>query len=75
MQDYVIAKSQLGDGIMSELKDVIETRRSANNFIEGQDITIEELKEMFELTRLAPSCFNIQHVRYMVIIDKEKKSY
>jgi putative NAD(P)H nitroreductase len=58
---------------MSELKDVIEKRRSANNFIEGEDISIEELKEIFELTRLAPSCFNIQHVRYMAILDKEKK--
>ncbi len=58
---------------MSELKTVIESRRSANNFIEGEEISKEELKEIFELVRLAPSCFNIQHTHYLVIKDKERK--
>lgn len=58
---------------MSELKSVIEARRSANNFIEGEDISKEELQEIFELVRLAPSCFNIQHTHYLVITDKERK--
>lgn len=58
---------------MSELKKVIEERRSANNFIKGVEIKKEELLEMFELLRLAPSCFNIQHTHYLVVNDEERK--
>lgn len=58
---------------MSELKKVIEERRSANNFIKGIEIKKEELIEMFELLRLAPSCFNIQHTHYLVVSNEERK--
>lgn len=60
---------------MSDLKSVIEARRSANNFIEGEEITKEQLQAIFELVRLAPSCFNIQHTHYLVITDKEQKEF
>ncbi|MDF2543906.1 MAG: nitroreductase family protein [Herbinix sp.] len=58
---------------MSELKKVIEERRSANNFVKGIEIEKEELIEMFELLRLAPSCFNIQHAHYLVVNDQDRK--
>ena len=58
---------------MTELKTIIEQRRSANNFIKGIQIKKEELMEMFELLKLAPSCFNIQHSHYLVVSDEEKK--
>jgi putative NAD(P)H nitroreductase len=58
---------------MSELQRVIEERRSANNFIKGMKIKRDELIEMFELLRLAPSCFNIQHTHYLVVDDEERK--
>ncbi len=58
---------------MSELKKIIEERRSANNFIEGVKIPDKDFTEIFELLKLAPSCFNIQHSNYLVVTDEEKK--
>lgn len=58
---------------MWELKKIIEERRSANNFIEGGRIPEKDFNEIFELLKLAPSCFNIQHSHYLVITDEEKK--
>ncbi|ACA55276.1 nitroreductase family protein [Clostridium botulinum] len=58
---------------MSELKKIIEERRSANNFIEGVKIPDKDFTEIFELLKLAPSCFNIQHSHYLVVTDEEKK--
>ncbi|MEW8957156.1 nitroreductase family protein [Clostridium sp.] len=57
----------------SNFSKLINERRSANNFIKGVDITKEELNEIFKLVSLAPSCFNLQHTRYLVILDKELK--
>jgi putative NAD(P)H nitroreductase len=58
---------------MPEFKKIIEERRSANNFIEGVQIPDKDFTEIFELLKLAPSCFNIQHSHYLVITDEEKK--
>jgi putative NAD(P)H nitroreductase len=58
---------------MSELKKIIEERRSANNFIKGVKIPDKDFTEIFELLKLAPSCFNIQHSHYLVVTDEEKK--
>nr|WP_243154622.1 hypothetical protein [Clostridium sporogenes] len=58
---------------MSELKKIIEERCSANNFIEGVRIPEKDFNEIFELLKLAPSCFNIRHSHYLVITDEEKK--
>ncbi|MBL4931159.1 nitroreductase family protein [Clostridium paridis] len=58
---------------MSELKEIIENRRSANNFIEGVKIPDSHFNEIFEQLKLAPSCFNIQHAHYLVINDIDKK--
>ena len=58
---------------MSELKKIIEERRSSNNFIEGVKIPDKDFTEIFELLKLAPSCFNIQHSNYLVVTDEEKK--
>ena len=58
---------------MSELKSIINERRSANNFIKGVKIPKEDFIEIFDLLKLAPSCFNIQHAHYLVITDETKK--
>lgn len=58
---------------MSELKNIIEERRSVNNFVKGIEIKKEDLMEIFELLRLAPSCFNIQHTHYLVVKEEERK--
>lgn len=33
----------------------------------------KDFTEIFELLKLAPSCFNIQHSNYLVVTDEEKK--
>lgn len=58
---------------MAELIKVIEERRSANNFVKGVKIPDKDFSEIFELLKLAPTCFNIQHPHYLVITDEEKK--
>ena len=59
---------------MSELKKIIDERRSANNSIEGVKIPDKYFTEIFELLKLAPLCFNIQHSNYLVVTDEEKRS-
>ncbi|MBU3136757.1 nitroreductase family protein [Clostridium gasigenes] len=56
-----------------ELVNLIQERRSANNFIEGIEIPRSEFDEIFRLVTLTPSCYNLQHVNYLVIDDAEKK--
>ncbi|MFL0250958.1 nitroreductase family protein [Clostridium neuense] len=58
---------------MMEFKKLVEERRSANNFIEGIEIPKSDFEDIFELLKLAPSCFNIQHANYIVITDKDMK--
>ena len=57
----------------SSFNELIKDRKSSNNFIEGVEITEEELNEIFTEVMLAPSCFNLQHVKYLVIKDKNMK--
>lgn len=56
-----------------KFKELVEERRSANNFIEGIEIPKSDFEEIFEVLKLAPSCFNIQHANYIVITDKDMK--
>lgn len=52
---------------------LVEQRRSANNFDETVRITREELNEIFQLAKLAPSAYNLQHTRYVVVDEEELK--
>jgi putative NAD(P)H nitroreductase len=56
-----------------EFEKLVKERRSAKNFVESEKISKKELDEIFELVRFAPSCFNLQHTKYIVITDPEKK--
>lgn len=56
-----------------EFTELVQTRRSAKNFLPETPISEQELNEIFELVRLAPSCFNLQHAKYLVIRDPAKK--
>lgn len=56
-----------------ELEKLIKERRSAKNFIESEKISKKELDEIFELVRYAPSCFNLQHTKYIVVVDPVQK--
>ncbi|WP_238649673.1 nitroreductase family protein [Paenibacillus piscarius] len=58
---------------MSTFSELVQSRRSANNFVEGVKIPQNELEEMFSLARLAPSAFNLQHAHYKVISNDTVK--
>ena len=54
-------------------EDLVKARHSAVNFVEDEKMTEEDFKAIFELTKTAPSAFNLQFAEYLVITDKEKK--
>lgn len=58
---------------MTPFVELVQSRRSAMNFVEGIEISPSELEEMFALARLAPSAFNLQHAQYWVVQDAETK--
>ena len=58
---------------MAEFLDIVKERRSASNFLEGNPITKEELNNIFEAVKLAPSAFNLQHTRYITVLDANMK--
>lgn len=58
---------------MSAFTDLIQSRRSAMNFVEGVQIPQHEMEEMFSYARLAPSAYNLQHTNYKVISNEGLK--
>ena len=54
-------------------EDLVKSRHSAMNFIENEQMTEEDFKTIFDLTKTAPSAYNLQFTNYLVITDKEKK--
>ena len=58
---------------MTDFMQLVNERRSANNFYENITITKEELNEIFDIVKLAPSAFNLQHTKYLVVIDPVMK--
>ncbi|MFJ5623963.1 nitroreductase family protein [Peribacillus loiseleuriae] len=60
---------------MADFIQLVKERRSASNFLPDHMITKEEFNEIFELVKLGPSAFNLQHTNYLTVIDpviKEK---
>ncbi|UOQ48225.1 nitroreductase family protein [Gracilibacillus caseinilyticus] len=58
---------------MSDFKELVKERRSAGNFIPEFTVSKQELNEIFELVKLGPSAFNLQHTNYITVLDKDKK--
>ncbi|SDF59457.1 putative NAD(P)H nitroreductase [Fontibacillus panacisegetis] len=58
---------------MNDFTSLIKSRRSANKFMTGVEITDQDLDQIFQLVKFAPSAFNLQHAHYMVIRDPELK--
>jgi nitroreductase len=56
-----------------DLEQAIRTRRSMKSFVEEQ-LDDATLKRLFELVRLSPSSFNLQHTRFVVVRSKEKRA-
>lgn len=59
--------------VNSGFEALVRARRSANNFDENVKIPREELEQLFQLTKLAPSAYNLQHAHYAVVDDEELK--
>ncbi|QPA31123.1 nitroreductase family protein [Thermaerobacillus caldiproteolyticus] len=58
---------------MENFEQLVKERRSASNFLENHPISTKELDEIFELVKLAPSAFNLQHTNYLVVLNPELK--
>ncbi|TQR20397.1 nitroreductase family protein [Psychrobacillus vulpis] len=58
---------------MTEFIELVKSRRSASNFLKENSMTQKDFKEIFELVKLAPSAFNLQHTKYLVVTDPEVK--
>ena len=58
---------------MSEFTTLVKNRRSTNKFLENVPISREELDEIMNLVKYAPSAFNLQHTHYVVVLDPETK--
>ncbi len=52
-------------------KENIETRRSIKHFNPDHVMPADDLAELIRLTKLAPSSFNMQNYRLLVVRDKE----
>ena len=53
------------------IKEAIDTRRSVKHYDPEHVMPEEDLAELIRLTKLAPSSFNMQNYRLLVIRDKE----
>jgi putative NAD(P)H nitroreductase len=52
---------------------LIEARHSVNQFDTNAAISREDLESIIAAATLAPSSFNLQHWRFLIVDDKEKK--
>ncbi|WNS78079.1 nitroreductase family protein [Domibacillus sp. DTU_2020_1001157_1_SI_ALB_TIR_016] len=58
---------------MTEFTQLVEERRSASNFLADTPITKNELNDIFSLVKLGPSAFNLQHTKYITVMEPELK--
>ncbi|WP_172197442.1 nitroreductase family protein [Saccharibacillus qingshengii] len=58
---------------MQDLNMLIQNRHSAIKFMPDTPISRQELVEIFEGVKLAPSAFNLQHAHYAAVTDEDIK--
>ena len=56
-----------------DVEQAIRARRSMKSFVE-EPLDDATLKHLFELVRLSPSSFNLQHTRFIVVREKERRA-
>ena len=54
-------------------EELVQARHSTMNFVKEETMTEEDFKKIFDLTKLAPSAYNLQFTNYLVITDDAKK--
>ena len=54
-----------------DFKKIVQDRRSIKHFDANHTMNKDEINELFKMTLLSPTAFNIQHWRFDVIEDKE----
>ena len=54
-----------------DFKKLVQNRRSIKHFDAKHSMNKDEINELFKMTLLSPTAFNIQHWRFDVIEDKE----
>lgn len=54
-----------------KLKQALEERRAFKNFDPEHSLTEEQIQELFSAVKLAPTAFNIQHWRFVLVTDPE----
>lgn len=59
---------------MADFIELVNERRSASNFLPDHEITKTDLDDIFELVKLGPSAYNLQHTNYLVVLDQDKKT-
>lgn len=58
---------------MSDFLTVVKERRSANAFIPNIEIPNEDLNDILNTVKFAPSAFNLQHAHYIIVKDPAVK--
>ena len=53
-----------------ELKSTIESRRSVKHFDPNHKMTDDEIQNLLSMAILAPTAFNIQHWRFVTVMDE-----
>lgn len=56
-----------------DFQQLATNRHSAVNYVKDFKMTEEDFNKIFDLTKTAPSAFNVQFTNYLVITDEEKK--
>ena len=54
-----------------DFKKLVKERRSIKHFDVQHVMHKDEIRELFELTLLSPTAFNLQHWRFTVIENKD----
>lgn len=54
--------------------DAIRSRRAVKHYNPDHRMTEEEIRQLMELTLLAPTAFNIQHWRFVLVRDPEQRA-
>ncbi|MER1987172.1 MAG: nitroreductase family protein [Solibacillus sp.] len=52
---------------------LVTDRHSAMNFVKDFQMKDEDFQKIFNLTKTAPSAYNLQFTNYLVVMDEEKK--